>query len=247
MISSASAVSMSLARRLLPSPLRMPSQASRLLASSSSSSPEETAHSKEDLERRAAKMQETLVKPRRRRRGPKPDSSSSDLSPMSVAMKFYLDRKRQHDAFMAHERREFDVGRRHLANMMRGEEEASGEDLMGQEEIDKAVEYLFPSGLRHPGARPLMKPPEEVRHKLITCVYSDSICNFLVQISYLFSIISSSSTQYFFRKLQAYNSTVISPQLSSQAKFKSRKKPKRMETIFVFFRLLPDLPPREGA
>ncbi len=36
---------------------------------------------------------------------------------------------------------------------------------MGQDDVDKAIEYLFPSGLEEPSARPLMKPPEEVRTK----------------------------------------------------------------------------------
>ncbi len=33
---------------------------------------------------------------------------------------------------------------------------------MTQEEVDKAIEYLLPSGLKESSARPLMKPPEEV-------------------------------------------------------------------------------------
>merc|ERR1712212_418411 len=35
-------------------------------------------------------------------------------------------------------------------------------DAMTQQDIDKAIEYLFPSGLTEPAARPIMKPPEEV-------------------------------------------------------------------------------------
>jgi len=52
---------------------------------------------------------------------------------------------------------EFDIGKRHLANMM-------GEDpeTFTQEDIDKAIQYLFPSGLFEPRARPMMKHPEEV-------------------------------------------------------------------------------------
>ena len=33
---------------------------------------------------------------------------------------------------------------------------------MSQEDIDKAIEYLFPAGLYERAANPLMKPPEEV-------------------------------------------------------------------------------------
>ena len=33
---------------------------------------------------------------------------------------------------------------------------------MSQEDVDKAIDYLFPSGLQAEGARPIMKPPEDV-------------------------------------------------------------------------------------
>uniref|UniRef100_A0A2K5DJE8 Small ribosomal subunit protein uS9m n=1 Tax=Aotus nancymaae TaxID=37293 RepID=A0A2K5DJE8_AOTNA len=50
---------------------------------------------------------------------------------------------------------EFNIGKRHLANMM-------GEDpeTFTQEDIDKAIAYLFPSGLFEKEARPIMKHPE---------------------------------------------------------------------------------------
>ncbi|XP_029930497.1 small ribosomal subunit protein uS9m [Myripristis murdjan] len=52
---------------------------------------------------------------------------------------------------------EFNIGKRHLANMM-------GEDpeTFTQEDIDRSIAYLFPSGLFEKRARPLMKHPEEV-------------------------------------------------------------------------------------
>jgi len=75
---------------------------------------------------------------------------------MSTAMKMYLQRKTDHDKFLEMERREFELGRHHLANMM-GVEEAN----LTQHDIDKSIEYLFPSGLA-PEARPVMKPPEEI-------------------------------------------------------------------------------------
>ncbi|XP_061745197.1 small ribosomal subunit protein uS9m-like [Nerophis ophidion] len=52
---------------------------------------------------------------------------------------------------------EFNIGKRHLANMM-------GEDPENftQEDIDKSIAYLFPSGLFNKRARPLMKHPEEI-------------------------------------------------------------------------------------
>ncbi len=81
---------------------------------------------------------------------------------------FYLERKREHDAFIAHERSEFELGKRHLANMM-GISEAE----MTQKDIDKSIEYLFPSGLSEPQARPQMRPPEDVRGYL----YSKAFCS----------------------------------------------------------------------
>lgn len=61
---------------------------------------------------------------------------------MSSAMKMYLQRKREHDIFISRERAEFELGKEHLASMM-------GLDVtsMQQEDIDRSIEYLFPSGL----------------------------------------------------------------------------------------------------
>ena len=89
---------------------------------------------------------------------PKPVTSvdTSNKKPNRL-MQFYLDKRRQHDEFIAKERSEFELGKKHLANMM-GIEANS----MTQEDIDKAIEYLFPSGLEEPKAKPIMKPPEEV-------------------------------------------------------------------------------------
>ncbi|XP_037617698.1 28S ribosomal protein S9, mitochondrial [Sebastes umbrosus] len=52
---------------------------------------------------------------------------------------------------------EYNIGKRHLANMM-------GEDPENftQEDIDRSIAYLFPSGLFDKKARPLMKHPEEI-------------------------------------------------------------------------------------
>jgi small subunit ribosomal protein S9 len=72
---------------------------------------------------------------------------------------------------------DFEIGKRHLANIM-----SMDADTMSQEDIDvsnslwihlcvllknrlvfqKAIEFLFPSGLYEPLARPIMKPPELV-------------------------------------------------------------------------------------
>ncbi|XP_043926931.1 28S ribosomal protein S9, mitochondrial isoform X2 [Protopterus annectens] len=61
------------------------------------------------------------------------------------------------DEFVRKQIEKFNIGKRHLANMM-------GEDpeTFTQEDIDKAIAYLFPSGLFDKKARPLMKHPEEI-------------------------------------------------------------------------------------
>ncbi|XP_013187785.1 small ribosomal subunit protein uS9m [Amyelois transitella] len=76
---------------------------------------------------------------------------------ISKAMKAYLERAREHDEFMKKQEFEYTIGKRHLANMM-------GEDPENftQKDVDRAIEYLFPSGIYDPAARPLMKPPEEI-------------------------------------------------------------------------------------
>lgn len=72
-------------------------------------------------------------------------------------MKAYLERSREHDEFIRSQQQEYQIGKRHLANMM-------GEDPENftQEDVDRAIAYLLPSGLYDPKARPFMKPPEEV-------------------------------------------------------------------------------------
>ncbi|XP_026513137.1 28S ribosomal protein S9, mitochondrial [Terrapene carolina triunguis] len=61
------------------------------------------------------------------------------------------------EAFIKNQIEEFNLGKRHLANMM-------GEDpeTFTQEDIDKAIVYLFPSGLFEKRARPVMKHPTEI-------------------------------------------------------------------------------------
>lgn len=72
-------------------------------------------------------------------------------------MRAYLERAKEHDDFMKKQEFEYSIGKRHLANMM-------GEDPENftQKDVDRAIEYLFPSGIYDPAARPLMKPPQEI-------------------------------------------------------------------------------------
>ncbi|KAF7391259.1 hypothetical protein HZH66_009739 [Vespula vulgaris] len=61
------------------------------------------------------------------------------------------------EELMKKEIQAYEKGKRHLANMM-------GEDPehFTQEDIDRSIEYLFPSGLYEPKARPLMKHPKDL-------------------------------------------------------------------------------------
>jgi len=79
---------------------------------------------------------------------------------VSKAMKVYMERAKEHDDFIKLQLHNFNVGKRHLANMM-----GRDPDFFTQEDIDEAVKYLFPSGLFDPRARPMMKHPEEIYPK----------------------------------------------------------------------------------
>ncbi|XP_004617979.2 28S ribosomal protein S9, mitochondrial [Sorex araneus] len=68
-----------------------------------------------------------------------------------------LRRETYTEDFIKKQIEEFNLGKRHLANMM-------GEDpeTFTQEDIDRAIVYLFPSGLFEKRARPIMKHPEQI-------------------------------------------------------------------------------------
>uniref|UniRef100_G3MP64 Small ribosomal subunit protein uS9m n=1 Tax=Amblyomma maculatum TaxID=34609 RepID=G3MP64_AMBMU len=83
--------------------------------------------------------------------------AETKVQKISKAMKAYLERARAYDEFIKKEQYEFDIGKRHLANMM-----GVDADSMTQGDIDRAIQYLMPSGLHEPKARPIMKPPEDV-------------------------------------------------------------------------------------
>ncbi|KAF2362953.1 Ribosomal protein S9 [Trinorchestia longiramus] len=88
--------------------------------------------------------------------------NSVDQETMAVitpnkAAKSYLERVQAQRKFLSEKVTEFELGRRHLANIM-GLDPAT----VTQQEINEAIEYLFPSTLTEPKARPHMLPPEEV-------------------------------------------------------------------------------------
>lgn len=83
--------------------------------------------------------------------------SSEYSKKISKAMTAYLDRAKQYDQFMKLQLEEYEIGRRHLANMMGADPET-----FTQEDIDEAIQYLMPSGLFEPKARPVFKHPSKI-------------------------------------------------------------------------------------
>ncbi|KRY82091.1 putative myosin regulatory light chain [Trichinella pseudospiralis] len=83
--------------------------------------------------------------------------SSGKMVKISKAMAAYLknasDRKKKMDI----EIEKYELGKRHLANMM-----GFDADAITKEDIDKAIRYLFPSGLFSLKSRPIMKHPDEL-------------------------------------------------------------------------------------
>ncbi|XP_029460704.1 28S ribosomal protein S9, mitochondrial isoform X2 [Rhinatrema bivittatum] len=61
------------------------------------------------------------------------------------------------EAFIKKQIEEFNIGKRHLANMM-----GKDPETFTQEDVDGAIRYIFPSGLFNKRARPIMKHPLEV-------------------------------------------------------------------------------------
>ncbi|KFB45506.1 AGAP010268-PA-like protein [Anopheles sinensis] len=88
------------------------------------------------------------------------DGSVVQKAKISKAMKAYLERAKEYESSMEQARSEYQLGKRHLANMMGADVET-----FTQQDIDQAIQYLFPSGLYDPAARPSMKPPEEFMPK----------------------------------------------------------------------------------
>lgn len=103
---------------------------------------------------------------------PTEQSSSSaalKIKAISKAMKAYLERAKKHEDFLKVKNEEFELGKLHLANMM-GLDAAT----LTQDDIDKAIAYLLPSGLYEKKARPLMKPPITMFPKEKAAQFDDS-------------------------------------------------------------------------
>ncbi|CAD5214962.1 unnamed protein product [Bursaphelenchus okinawaensis] len=90
------------------------------------------------------------------------------MKSIGKCLELYIQKVQEHTIVMEKEKVEFENGKRHLANIMGW----SPEMKVTQFEIDRAIEYLFPSGLG-PRSRPVMKPPEEILVQLNKFSFND--------------------------------------------------------------------------
>ncbi|KRX37370.1 putative myosin regulatory light chain [Trichinella murrelli] len=83
--------------------------------------------------------------------------SSRKIVRISKAMAAYLKSATDRKIKMDIEIEKYELGKRHLANMM-----GFDADAITKEDIDNAIRYLFPSGLFSLKSRPIMKHPDEL-------------------------------------------------------------------------------------
>lgn len=76
---------------------------------------------------------------------------------VSKSTLIFREKVKSHEFFMRNQMAQYDIGKRHLANMM-GEDP----DNFTQMDIDRSINYLFPCGIFDKKARPTMKHPSEV-------------------------------------------------------------------------------------
>lgn len=88
------------------------------------------------------------------------DPSGPRVQKISKAMQVYMEKASAHAEFLKEKRQEFELGKRHLANIM-----GWNPETITQENIDEAIAYLLPTMLFDKKSRPMMKPPEEVYPK----------------------------------------------------------------------------------
>ncbi|KAL3884181.1 hypothetical protein ACJMK2_030401 [Sinanodonta woodiana] len=105
--------------------------------------------------RATAQMPPTDVKPKQVAKVPV--ATSAKIEKISRAMQAYISKAKEHDKMIQEQTAEFEIGKRHLANIM-----GQDPDNFTQEDIDRAIQYLLPSSLFHVRARPLMKHPLEI-------------------------------------------------------------------------------------
>ncbi|RWS25972.1 28S ribosomal protein S9-like protein [Leptotrombidium deliense] len=89
-----------------------------------------------------------------------PEDGDDKIQNISKAMEAYLKNAKAYDQFMQERREEYEIGKRHLCNIMGWDPNA-----ITQKDVDSAIEYLMPSGLFDLNARPVMYPPELIYEK----------------------------------------------------------------------------------
>ncbi|XP_077338803.1 small ribosomal subunit protein uS9m [Lithobates pipiens] len=118
------------------------------------------------------------------------------------------------EAFIKKQIEEFNIGKRHLANMM-------GEDpeTFTQEDIDKAIAYLFPSGLFEKKARPVMKHPDDIFPKQLAIQWGEDKrpFHFLFYTGKQEFYSLMHDTHEMFLKVQAYGDEVVSKGLNAES------------------------------
>lgn len=68
-----------------------------------------------------------------------------------------MERVKEYDDMMAAEVADYEIGKRHLANIM-----GENPETFTQADVNRAIEYLLPSGVFDKKARPMMKNPYEI-------------------------------------------------------------------------------------
>jgi len=76
---------------------------------------------------------------------------------ISKAMRVYLEKAREYDSMMKAEVADYEIGKRHLANIM-----GENPETFTQDDVNRAIEYLLPNGIFHKNARPMMKDPYQI-------------------------------------------------------------------------------------
>uniref|UniRef100_A0AC35U1Q6 28S ribosomal protein S9, mitochondrial n=1 Tax=Rhabditophanes sp. KR3021 TaxID=114890 RepID=A0AC35U1Q6_9BILA len=95
-------------------------------------------------------------------------AQSRRLKGIGKALNTYISRAKDNARMMAKESADFELGKRHLANIM-----GLDANAMTQADIDRSIQYLFPSGLTDKQALPVMKPPQEILPKFYKLEFDD--------------------------------------------------------------------------
>ncbi|PAA77394.1 hypothetical protein BOX15_Mlig014420g2 [Macrostomum lignano] len=111
----------------------------------------------------------TSPAPQQQQQSEDPKAASLRAVKVTSAIRAYLKSAENYDKFIRMERENFELGKRFLASILG----VSVADLT-QENIEKAIQYLFPSGLFHVKAKPHMSTPEDVfpKKKSLQCDYT---------------------------------------------------------------------------